>query len=105
MFTPLQGKAHTKTYLKDKEYRKQYKEWKSNKEQSLINELSKHTSFSFTHNNILHMVTPSTYEQGKLQLTYFINNEPHSHETHGNLTELINKHFTAFSNMNLQEAI
>lgn len=96
-FQPLASKDHTKKYLKDKEYRQQYKQFLIENSANWINQLSNITTCIISNNsNMFYMVSPSLYKNNQIQLTTFIRNVPHSHNTYQTIEELVKENHIHF---------
>jgi len=89
-FQPLTGKNHTKAYLKDKDYRNQYKSFKQDNATKWINQLSAVQTCVISNNSTMfYIMSPSLYKNNQIQLTTFINNIPHSHSTYETIDQLV----------------
>lgn len=89
-FQPLVAKDHTKKYLKDKEYRQQYKQFLIDNTTNWVNQLSNIIICMISNDSdMFYMVSPSLYKNNQIQLTTFIRNIPHSHNTYQTIDELV----------------
>jgi hypothetical protein len=89
MFQPLKGKDHTKEYLRNKEYRQQYKQYKETTQAKWINTLSTIHTCSIQSKYFHHILTPSFYDK-TYQLTLFSKDmHPLSHHTYNTIQELV----------------
>jgi hypothetical protein len=89
MFQPLKGKDHTKEYLRNKEYRKQYKLYKEATQNDWINTLSTYHTCSIQSEYFTYILTPSFYDK-TYQLTLFSKDmQPLSHHTYDTIQELV----------------
>ena len=86
----LSGLQLSKAMLRDKQLRSEYKQLISTLSNNLHNELTQHTTTKLENNSDQSfIISPSTYEANSIQLTTFIRNEPYSHNTYNNVSELI----------------
>lgn len=96
MFTPLKGKDHTKAYLKDKEYRSNFKAYTQIKLQEYTELLSNIQTCTIHTNSFIYILTPSFYDK-KYQLTMFSSKMiPLSHRTYDTISDLVNDRDNSF---------
>lgn len=91
MFKPLIGKQHTKEYLHNKEYRKQYKQYQESKINEWISLLSEVKTIHFQIIDGLHYIlTPSFYDKTYQLTTFSRDMKPLGHHTYDTIDELVN---------------
>ena len=89
MFQPLKGLEHSKRYLKDKEYRQQYKAWEKQQTEKMITALSKYQACTIKTDFLTYIISPSFYDK-TYQITDFDRNmQPLGHRTYDTLSDLI----------------
>lgn len=104
-FQPLKGKEHTKEYLKNKSYRSQYKQWKTDQINRYIDILSIGThKINDNKTTMFYIISASLYKSNHYQLTTFVHGKPFSHGTYKDIHELINAN-TMILHHSIEESI
>jgi hypothetical protein len=89
MFKPLNGKEHTKKYLKDRQYREQYKQWEQQQTEKMIITLSQYQACTIKTDFLTYIISPSFYDK-TYQITDFNKDmQPMGHRTYDTINELI----------------
>jgi hypothetical protein len=89
MFQPLKGLEHSKRYLKDKEYRQQYKAWEKQQIEKMVNTLSQYQACTIKTDFLTYIISPSFYDK-IYQITDFNKQmQPLGHRTYDTIEELI----------------
>lgn len=88
-FQPLKSIEHSKRYLKDKQYRQQYKEWEKQQTEKMITTLSQYQACTIKTDFLTYVISPSFYDK-KYQITDFdCNMQPLGHQTYDTLSDLV----------------
>jgi hypothetical protein len=89
MFQPLKGLEHSKRYIKDKQYREQYKQWEQQQTEKMNTVLSQYHTCTIKTDFLTYIISPSFYDK-TYQITDFDHNmQPLGHRTYHTLAELI----------------
>ncbi|MEX0597600.1 MAG: hypothetical protein WD512_14000 [Candidatus Paceibacterota bacterium] len=93
-FQLLKGKELSMKLLRDKEYRKEYKEYQKSVISHFNNIMNERTTYELRSNDsnhkIFYIVSPSMYDSNKIQLTTFVNETTaYSHMTYNSIKELL----------------
>jgi diphthamide synthase (EF-2-diphthine--ammonia ligase) len=100
MFQPLKGKVHTKEYLRNKEYRQQYKLYKEATQTNWINTLSSIHTCAIQGEYFTFILTPSFYDKTYQLTTFNKQMQPMSHTTYDTITELVKENPFFYINEN-----
>ena len=86
----LSGKELSKSLIRNKQLRTEYKTLIKSLNDKLITTINEFTSCKLENNSdMYYIVSPSNYEAGSIQLTTFIRNKPYSHGTFNSIEQLI----------------
>jgi hypothetical protein len=89
MFKPLKGKEHTKAYLKNKDYRKQFKQYQENKINEWISLLSEVKTIYIKDEDFNYILTPSFYDKVYQFTTFSKDMQPLGHKTYNTIDEAV----------------
>jgi hypothetical protein len=89
MFKPLKGREHTKAYLKNKDYRKQFKHFQESKIIEWISLLSEVQTIHIKDENFNYILTPSFYDKVYQFTTFSKDMKPLGHKTYNSINEVV----------------